>query len=274
MSRPKWLVHFRLTVPPFSKEIDDVDLWLPSSKADIVDVLREATAEHASVLLVGDPGVGKTCLLRALRHRLPEAGFRLTYCHNATLGRRDFYRQLCLALGLHPKATAAAVFYAISSHVEDLGRDSVHPIFLLDEAHLLHQDVLNHLHILLNYQWDSKALLSVVLVGLRELWDRLLLRRNRSLYSRLHYRLAIGPALPEDTAEYIAYRLAKAGCQRNLFSSDAIAIIHEASVGLLRDIDRLATDCLKHAAKRKLKQVDRELVQNLLEAEEARRQCA
>ncbi|WP_239470933.1 hypothetical protein [Archangium violaceum] len=37
-----------------------------------------------------------------LRHRLPHSGFRLTYCHNATLGRRDFYRQLCLALGLKP----------------------------------------------------------------------------------------------------------------------------------------------------------------------------
>jgi hypothetical protein len=32
-------------------------------------------------------------------------------------------------------------------------------VFLLDEAHLLHQDTLDHLHILLNYAWDSRALL-------------------------------------------------------------------------------------------------------------------
>ena len=271
MAKAKWLVHFRLTVPPFTKEIDDSDLWLPSSKTDLVDSLREAVSERASVLLAGDPGVGKTCLLRALRHRLPEAGFRLTYCHNATLGRRDFYRQLCLALGLSPKATAAAVFYAVSTHVEELGRERVFPVFLLDEAHLLHQDVLNHLHILLNYQWDSRALLSLILVGLPELWDRLMLRRNRSLYTRLHYRLSIGPALPEDTSEYISYRLAKAGRQRHPFSSDAIALIHEASNGFLRDIDRIGTDCLKLAARRKLKIVDREVVEGLLEAEEARR---
>jgi len=271
MSKPKWLVHFKLSAPPFFKEISDIDLWLPSSKIELVDSLREAVHDRASVLLVGDPGVGKTCLLRALRHKLPETGFRLTYCHNATLGRRDFYRQLCLALGLSPKATAAAVFYAVSTHVEDLGRERVHPIFLLDEAHLLHQDVLNHLHILLNYQWDSRALLSLVLVGLPELWDRLLLRRNRSLYSRIHFRLSIGPALAEDTAEYISYRLAKVGCKRQLFASDAIALIHEASSGFLRDIDRLATDALKNTARRKIEIVDRKLVENLLEAEEARR---
>jgi type II secretory pathway predicted ATPase ExeA len=271
MSKPKWLLHFKLSAPPFSKEIGDGDLWLPSSKTDLVDALREAVHERASALLVGDPGVGKTCLLRALRHRLPEAGFRLTYCHNATLGRRDFYRQLCLALGLSPKATAAAVFYAVSTHVEDLGRERVHPIFLLDEAHLLHQDVLNHLHILLNYQWDSRALLSLILVGLPELWERMLLRRNRSLYTRIHHRLSIGPALPEDTAEYISYRLAKVGCRRELFSSDAIAMIHESSNGLLRDIDRLGSLCLKRTARRGLKLVDRELVENLLEEEEHRR---
>jgi general secretion pathway protein A len=176
-----WLSHFGLKELPFSKEIADDALWLPPSKVAIVDNLIEALGDHASVLLVGEPGVGKTCVLRALRHGLPQAGFRLTYCHNATLGRRDFYRQLCLALGLAPSATAASVFYAVSSHVEDLGRERVHPVLLLDEAHLLHQDTLEHLHILLNYEWDRKALLSLVLVGLPELEDRLALRKNRSL---------------------------------------------------------------------------------------------
>ena len=42
-----------------------------------------------------------------------------------------------------------------------------------DEAHLLHPDTLDHLHILLNYEWDSRALLSLVLIGLPELFDRL-----------------------------------------------------------------------------------------------------
>ena len=194
----------------------------------VVDELFEAVDEHAQVLLVGEPGVGKTCVLRALRHRLPQAGYRLTYCHNATLGRRDFYRQLCLALGLTPSATAAAVFYAVSAHVEELGRERIHPVFLLDEAHLLHQDTLDHLHILLNYEWDSRALLSLVLVGLPELHDRLALRKNRSLYSRIHRRLSSGPC-PDDTAEYLRLRLRRAGCDREVFTSDAVALLHEAA---------------------------------------------
>jgi hypothetical protein len=82
-----------------------------------------------------------TCGLRAFRKRLPNS-FRLTYCHNVNLGRRDFYRQLCGALGVAPSATTAAVFRAVSSHVSELGNDRVHPVFLFDEAHLLNQDTL------------------------------------------------------------------------------------------------------------------------------------
>ncbi|MCM2334060.1 MAG: ATP-binding protein, partial [Anaeromyxobacteraceae bacterium] len=195
-----YLGAFALKAAPFSKEIADSDLWLPSSKAGVVEDICEAVSEHASVLLTGDPGVGKTCVLRAVRKRLPESGFRLTYCHNATLGRRDFYRQLCLALGLSPKATAAAVFFTVTNHVKELGGERVHPVFLVDEAHLLHPEMLGHLHILLNYEWDSKALLSLILVGLPELNDQLQLRRYRSLHSRIHWRLHIDPLSPEDTA--------------------------------------------------------------------------
>lgn len=196
---------FGLRAAPFSKEIADTDLWLPESKAALVADIEAALRERESVLLLGEPGVGKTCVLRALRHRLPEAGFRLTYCRNATLGRRDFYRVLCSTLGLHTTATAANLFLAVEGHVHDLKRDHLHPVFLLDEAHLLHVDMLAHLHILLNYGWDAEALLSVVLVGLPELESNFARRAHRSLFSRIlrgagARRPALGgPCGPQDS---------------------------------------------------------------------------
>src|SRR4051794_20752739 len=271
---PAYLSHFGLKELPFTKEINDADLWLPSTKTSVVDELCEALHQRTSVVLVGEPGVGKTCVLRALRHRLPNAGFRLTYCHNATLGRRDFYRHLCLALGLTPSATAAGVFYSVTTHIEELGHERLFPVFLLDEAHLLHQDVLDHLHILLNYQWDSKALLSLVLVGLPELEDRLARRHQRSLSSRLHTRLRIEPLAPADTAEYLRLRLARAGCEKELFASDAIAMLHEAASGALRDVDRVATAALREAARRKKKLVERDILARVLDLDADRETAA
>jgi hypothetical protein len=49
--------HFGLRAEPFSEEIGDTDLWLPSSKGDVVDGLLAACEARASVVLVltGDP---------------------------------------------------------------------------------------------------------------------------------------------------------------------------------------------------------------------------
>lgn len=264
---PRWLDHYGLSTPPFAKDIADADLWIPSSREAVVERLVDACHERGHVTLTGEPGVGKTCVLRALRRQLPEAGFRLTYCHNVTLGRRDFYRQLCFALGLSPKATAAAVFHEVTRHVQELGEARVHPVMLLDEAHLLHQDVLDHLHILSNYAWDSAPLLSLVLVGLPELTDRMTLRRNRSLWSRVHARLALGEAKPEDTAEYVEHRTKLAGASTTPFGPDALVLLHEASGGRLRDVDRIATDALKRGARRKARKVDRKLLAHVLDAD-------
>ena len=250
--------HFGLKAGPFTKEIDDTELWLPTSKKGVVEEIVEVAQARESMGIFGDPGVGKNCLLLAVRHALSPKEFRLTYCQNATLGRRDFYRQLCQALGLTPSATAAALFHAVTQHVSELAQQRQHPVFILDEAHLLHQDTLDHLHILMNYEWDSKALLSLILVGLPELLERLALKRNRSLFTRLHHRVIIDPLTPEDTAEYLRFRLGRVGCDRDLFTADAVALLHEAAQGSMRDIDRLATRALRLAARTKKKLVEKD----------------
>lgn len=257
---------FALRAAPFSKEIEDDDLWLPESKRNVVECVEEALSERQSVLLLGEPGVGKTCVLRALRKRVPEAGYRLTYCRNGNLGRRDFYRLLCHTLGLHPSSTAANLFLAVETYVNDLRRDKIHPVFLIDEAQLLHPDMLAHLHILLNYEWDAKALLSLILVGLPELEANLARRTHRSLFSRIHHRILIEPATVDDTAEYVRFRLAAVGGERVLFPDDAVAALHEHSQGSLREIDRLATAALREAARRKKKLVDKDVVLRVAES--------
>ncbi len=267
----KQLASLDLRFQPFEKSIPDSDLWLPPSKDELVEDFCSALHNRHWALLTGDPGVGKTCVLRAVRRKLGSEGFQLTYCCNSTLGKRDFYRQLCTALGLAPKATAAAVFDAITHHVQEIARESTRPVFLIDEAHLLQQDVLDHLHILGNYQWDSAPLLTLVLIGLPELEDRLAARRNRSLYSRIAARFRIGTLKPEDTADYLRARLKAAGCTRELFPSDSVSLLHEATSGTLRDLDRLAGSALLHAARRSSRLVERQHVTAAIRADRPER---
>ena len=115
-------------------------------------------------------------------------------------------------------------------------------------------------------EWDAKALLSLVLVGRPELEANLSRRAHRSLLTRIHHRFLIAPATIEDTAEYVRFRLAAAGTDRDLFPDDALAALHELSQGALREIDRLATAALREAARRKKKLVDRDVATRVGEA--------
>jgi len=64
-------------------------------------------------------------------------------------------------------------------------------------------------------------------------------------------------------------RTLRALCERHLeslgaplvFTSDAITLLHEHATGRLRDIDRVATDALKRAARRKSRQVDHQILE-------------
>ena len=51
-----------------------------------------------------------------------------------------------------------------------------------------------------------------------------------------------------------------AGCEREVFNSDALALLHEQAQGRLREVDRACVDALRLAARRKLRFVDRDLI--------------
>lgn len=268
-NKTTYRTFFSLSADPYHKEVADDALHLPLSTSRVLDQLLCALHQRQHVAIYGEPGAGKTCLLRAARKALPQEPFRLTYCANVTLGRRDFYRQFALALNISPCGTAASLFNAIATQVQELSQNRIHPVLILDEAHLLHQDTLDHLHILLNFDWDSRPLLSLVLVGLPELRDRLLLRRNRSLLSRIHHRLSLSPTTSADTAEYLRQRLRRVGCDKELFAPDAVTLLHETTQGTLREINRLATWALCCAARKKRPLVNRELMAQAIDSEQS-----
>ncbi len=260
---------FGLSAEPFTKEIDDADLWLPPSKQALLDELLERR-RGTQECLAG----GRARRRKDVRAASPSAWlclkehYRLTYCHNVTLGRRDFYRQLCLCSGPgHVEVTAGDVFWAVSTHVE-LARPGTPPC---------------------PSSWSTKRISCTRTrsttctscsttpgtaapscrssCGLADLEERLRLRRNRSLYSRLHHRLSIGPLTPEDTADYVRMRVVRVGGSKELYSPDAVALLHEAAGGGLRDVDRIATLALRLAGRRKRKVVERDLVARVLQTE-------
>ena len=242
------LTRFGLARAPFTKEFAAGDLFNATPIADAVTRLRAAVESRTSAVLTGDSGVGKTCVLRGLEATLNPARFRLLYLHHANVSSRDFYRQVSVLLGLEPKSHPSAMFRQIQAHMEELSdQQKIHPVLLLDEAQLVSLSMLEQLHILLNFRMDSAAFLSVVLVGLPELKERLGRNVLSSLSTRLPTRIHLEPLSVEDVADYVAHRMRVAGATAEVFSRDAVLSIREATGGVMRKIDVLATQSLEVA---------------------------
>lgn len=220
--------------------------------------LVETVHRRQHALVRGEPGVGKNCVTAAMRARLPETAFRVVYAPALTVGRRDFYRQLSLALGLEPRGTMAAVFEAIQRELRGSWTERrIHPVLLLDEAHLIPDTTLSHLHVLATYDMDRQPLLSMVLIGLPEFHDRLRLGVHRSLLTRIPTLVEVGATTPDDTAAYLRHRLDQAGATRDLFASDGLMMLHELAAGVPRVLDTLAEGALREGAAREQRLIDR-----------------
>lgn len=256
---------FGLSRRPFDKGVPTELMWMDGGRQQALDRLVQTVTHRQHALVVGEPGVGKTCVLRALKQQLPASRFRLDYVAHVTLGRRDFYRQVCYALGIEPKATPAAMFEGIQRACAQATHEHrLHAVLVLDEAHLMPDATLAHLHVLANFVWDSQPLLSLVFVGLPELHDRLRLGIHRALLTRIHTKVELSAGSPEMSATYIRKRLADAGARREVFTGDGLAMLHELTGGVLRSVDVLAEASLRLAALDDQSLVDRTVVQRAL----------
>lgn len=257
--------RFGLTKPPFTKDVPVDDFFEHPDAERAIGRLKAALEARACAVLTGEPGTGKTFLLRELEEKLPAGRFRFIYLHNTHVNIRDFYRQLSVALGIEPKATPESLFRAVSRHVEESASAKVHPVLFLDEAQLLVTRVLEHLPLLLNFQKDSKPFLSIVLVGLPELRQRLSRNVLSSLAARLPVRVQLEGLEPDGVGSYLAHRLRMAGCSKEVFAEDAILMIAEATGGALRKIDVIAAHSLEVATEGKSVIVDAGVVEKAVE---------
>lgn len=251
---------------PFTKDFSEERLWLDKERQSSSKLLEQTVRHRQHALVVGESGVGKTCILRGLRESLSQTQFRVLYIAHVTLGKRDFFRQLCFAMGLEPKATPAAMFEAIQRDCTTRNFEhTVHSVAVLDEMHLMPDTTLSQLHLLANFNWDKEPLLSMVFVGLPEFHDRLKLGIHRPLLTRIQTKIEISTTNPQSTSEYVRKRLADAGASSEIFTADGLATLHEFTAGIIRSIDVLATAALRIAALRDTKLVDRDMVRRALE---------
>jgi general secretion pathway protein A len=241
---------------PFGTDLKVEELYALPDLKPLVDRFDYAVAHGLVTVIIGDVGSGKSTSLRYAVSRLRV--FSLVATSGSLL---ELYRQLCIAMGMEGHSYSSAYLTkTLREMFCDIAAKKQIPLLVIDEAHLLRLDVFKQLHTLAQIDYDSQALLPVVLSGQDLLIDKLVYHTSRPFSSRILGRSRLEALNRSRMEEYLNHHLGVAGVKESLFAEEAITAIHQGSGGLLRRANHLAKGALLGAAREQCRIVTAEHV--------------
>jgi type II secretory pathway predicted ATPase ExeA len=260
------LAPFALKWNPFSPAVPtEALLATPAVEHFLRRIEKTQLKEGGFALVTGDPGVGKSVVLRLLAERLE----RLPEVEVGALARpqgnlADFYRELgdLFRVPLRPHNRWAGSKTLRERWEQHFETTLVRPVLLIDEAQEMTATVLNELRLLSSARFDSRILLTVVLAGDARLVEKLRQEELLPLGSRIRIRLALEPATPEELLGCLRHLCAQAG-NAKLMTHGLMQTLSEHALGNRRVLVNTAAELLALAAERDLAQIDEQLYLDL-----------
>lgn len=212
-------------------------------------------------LISGEPGSGKSVVLRLLAERLTRSrGLVVGVLSHPTSRVADIYRELGDLFGVELRphnrwGTFKLLRERWLAHMHETG---LRPVLLVDEAQELLGSVLAELRLLASSEFDSRAVLSVVLAGDQRLSDKLRHDDLRPLGSRIRLRLAMETATGEELNACLTHLLEQAG-NPTLMTEALKSTICDHALGNYRAMTTMAANLLTVATERELTQLDEKL---------------
>jgi type II secretory pathway predicted ATPase ExeA len=245
MSIDRLRAHHGFSRMPFSKDLAPSMLHPHRSHGEAVARIAWCVAEQQIGVISGECGAGKTVAARAAVATLDSSRHTVLYMGTPGIGLRGIYAQVVAKLGGQPRYHCSALIPQaqdlLAAESAERGKQVV---LVIDEAHLLGPDALDGLRCLSNTGMDQHTPFCLLLLGQPTLRAHLRLGAFAALDQRVSLRYTITGLAPTETASYITHHLALAGRTDTLFSDDAIALIHQVSRGLPRQVNNLATQSL------------------------------
>ena len=262
-----YLKHFKLSKMPF-ENVCDTDFFFESGNhKEAYSRLAYAIEEKKPcAALTGGYGTGKTFVLKAVERDLRRKGYLFSSVNNPRLDDLGLLRIILHGFtGYEVPARKEDVLMGIEKFLKDTNRDGKHVVVAVDEAQDIDdQKVFEELRLLLNYQTESRSLLTLVLSGQTELSERL--HSNKQFSQRIFLSYDLKPLDRDSTVSYMKHRLEKAGANRELFDKDACGLVYERSGGIPRWINNIGNMALLAAFSRQADIVDVAAVNEAIES--------
>jgi type II secretory pathway predicted ATPase ExeA len=256
---------------PFSNSPDPSFFYLSPAYQDCLQNIEISIRLRRGLnLVLGDIGIGKTTLSRALIQQFQSEADRFQFhliLDPSFESENEFLYALIMGFGISRPGNDSLFAYkeSIRQFLLDEGLQKGRVIVLIvDEGQKLNGVCLELLRDLLNFETNQFKLLQLIIMAQKEFNEKI--KEKRNLTDRINTFYEIRPLDRNETLDMIQFRLQKAGWtkKRPLFSSKAIDRIYHHSGGYPRRIITLCHHSLLFMLIRKSDIVEPEMVDHAI----------
>jgi general secretion pathway protein A len=240
-----YTAFFGLNQKPFHP-VPNPDFFFPAPRyREALSNIQYGLMEGGGIILLsGEPGCGKTTLIRYLVKQISDEYVTAVQYHTG-VGSGSLLWFMLNEFGLQAKESdrnrAIEIVYRHLTQQHQAGK---RVLLIVDEAQNMSHLALEEIRLLTNLQTRDTVLLQVMLAGQADLQSRLEMPEFAQISQRVFANSHLTPLVSEETAGYINSRIQQAGAREPLFTPDAVTRIHSASGGVPRMINLICDSAL------------------------------
>jgi general secretion pathway protein A len=228
--------HYGFSRIPFGKDIESADLFRSKSFDEAMAMLQLGIIDEDILLLTGPIGCGKSSVLRSCSEMLDANQYHLIYLRGNSMSAGELYKMILRGLKIEPPHSSGKAKPLFFSTIAELSKK---PIVVIDDAQDVSQDALLSIKAMVNFNQDSKNMITFILAGQPELRNILGYAHFHSLRGRIRLSSQLSGMDIEETCQYIDHSLNVAHCKEKLFSDSAKIEIFKRTGGIARHVNLL-----------------------------------
>ncbi len=256
------LAPYGLKFNPFATELPAAALYESPKIVDFFWRIENVLVrEGGFAMITGDPGTGKSVVLRTLAERLErQSDLTVGVINHPQSNLADFYREIGEVFGVALRPSNRWAGFKVlrerwHAHLQATHRRT---IILIDEAQEMGAKTLLELRMLASTRFDSLPLLAVVLAGDARLSEALAKDDLLPLGTRMRVRLSLDYATRDELSACLDHLLSSAGTP-GLMTPSLKQTLCERAGGNYRVMTNLGAQLLAAAMQREVMKLDDKL---------------